>query len=523
MVPQPVARCINALMTGPGAESPLTGGDAVNLVNDVRLWVGVVLLAATVVACGASDQPAVSSPWGGEAGHFFEGLSQVYAENDFYGVLDYYTTSAYVEKWRGDLRGGAVVPDLLRWNSGDLDHEILALHLSSDGALTLVRWPTTGELGAVISVIEQGLIAGETVFDLGVSLERSLRASPGTISTYEDLYAAYARAWSRKADDDLTRLYAPDARLHDPLAGIEVSGHDAISASGGPGRSVEVITAGDVGESNSSTNPAIYLGPSEYGQDPNRAVGVYRAIDDEGCAHQVAVVWLLEDGLIVDEHRYHELESFPDCVSGRLPEGWWTGLPPPPPRDEVVTGVMQTGGGQNVTVHNGSRRLEQVLLGGMQRFVDAEMDQPRFDVVTFEPSRSCVDRSGRVLQTTGSRGLFICIYESDLCPRGGPCDVAPLPVRLTVLHELAHVWMLDHVDDETRAQVLERTGRRRWQDDTGPWSERGVEYSADVIAWGLLDDAAPMVRIGNPTCDELTASFKLLTATDPLRADCTGT
>ena len=55
------------------------------------------------------------------------------------------------------------------------------------------------------------------------------------------------------------------------------------------------------------------------------------------------------------------------------------------------------------------------------------------------------------------------------------------------------------------------------------WSERGVEYSADVIAWGLLDDAAPMVRIGNRTCDELTASFKLLTATDPLRADCTGT
>ncbi|MCZ6736407.1 MAG: hypothetical protein O7B77_00330 [Actinobacteria bacterium] len=89
-------------------------------------------------------------------------------------------------------------------------------------------------------------------------------------------------------------------------------------------------------------------------------------------------------------------------------------------------------------------------------------------------------------------------------------------------HELAHVWMLDHVDDETWAQVLERAGRRRWQDDTVPWSERGVEYSADVIAWGLLDDADPMVRIGNRTCDELTASFKLLTATDPLRADCTG-
>ena len=54
--------------------------------------------------------------------------------------------------------------------------------------------------------------------------------------------------------------------------------------------------------------------------------------------------------------------------------------------------------------------------------------------------------------------------------------------------------MLDHVDDEARTQVLERAGCRRWQDDTVPWSERGVEYSADVIAWGLLDDAAPMAH-----------------------------
>jgi len=58
------------------------------------------------------------------------------------------------------------VAELLRWNSGDLDQEILGVYLSSQGALTMVSWDATNEMGAVVSTIHGGLIEAETVFDL---------------------------------------------------------------------------------------------------------------------------------------------------------------------------------------------------------------------------------------------------------------------------------------------------------------------------------------------------------------------
>jgi hypothetical protein len=52
-----------------------------------------------------------------------------------------------------------------------------------------------------------------------------------------------------------------------------------------------------------------------------------------------------------------------------------------------------------------------------------------------------------------------------------------------------------------------------------PWADRGVEYAADVIAWGLIEEPIDMVRIGRPSCDELSAAFRLLTMVEPLRSD----
>ena len=495
------------------------------VVNYLWRLVSAFLLAAVLGACGSSDRSAELPSWGSEATRFFEGLSLAYTENDFYGVLDFYDSSAFVEKWRGDLEGGASVPDLLRWNSGDLGQEILAVHLGSNGALTLVRWSSTAELGAIESLVDQDLITRETVFDHGYTLGRSLRASPGVVSQYEALYAAYAEAWSRGNGDDLTLLYAPDATVQDPLLGIEATGRDAIRASGAPGRAVDVTAAGEAGGDVSDRAPAVYLGPSEYGQDPRRAIGVYQVTDDRGCIRQVAVRWLFEDGLIVDEQRYQEVESFRRCAPDDPPAGWWTGLALPRPRDQVVTGVLRTPGGKDVIVHNGTPRLEELLQDGIKRFAEADMAEPRLDSVTFEPSRKCDGLSGRVLESGGSRDLFLCIYESEVCHGGESCTRAALSVRVAVLHELGHAWLLDHVGIETQTRLLDSTGRETWNGTEVSWARRGVEYAAEIVAWGLLEDANTMVRIGNPGCEELFASFRLLTGADPLRdeSDCIGT
>jgi len=78
--------------------------------------------------------------------------------------------------------------------------------------------------------------------------------------------------------------------------------------------------------------------------------------------------------------------------------------------------------------------------------------------------------------------------------------------------------ILDYVDHDTVDGILALSGRTAWDDLGVPWIERGVEYAADVIAWGLIDETLPMVRLGAPPCTELAAAFTQLTGA-PLASD----
>lgn len=79
-------------------------------------------------------------------------------------------------------------------------------------------------------------------------------------------------------------------------------------------------------------------------------------------------------------------------------------------------------------------------------------------------------------------------------------------------------WMLDNVEDETVDAALALSNRTTWDDLGVPWFDRGVEYSAKVVAWGLIEEALPMVRLGAPACTELAAAFAFLTGTHPAPA-----
>jgi hypothetical protein len=302
------------------------------------------------------------------------------------------------------------------------------------------------------------------------------------------------------------------AVISDPLNGLVIDGLDSITASGAPGTIVEPYSGWDTTETLS-----VFVGPVGYGQDPGRAVGVFDITDESGCVHRMAAVWRLEGGLITTEDRYHDVATYPDSHS-TTPEGWWTGLARPSPSDEVATGVLRTPAGREVQVYNGTPLLERVLQDAMARYNAAGIPEPRFDAVTFEPSRECIGRSGRLIQSEGLRNLFLCLFEIDLCPASGECQEPTLAVRGILLHELAHAWALDHIDDDLQSQFLELVGLEEWHpDDDLPWAEQGVEYSADVIAWGLLDKQTRMARIGSPSCQDLIAAFRLLTGVEPLQ------
>jgi hypothetical protein len=48
-----------------------------------------------------------------------------------------------------------------------------------------------------------------------------------------------------------------------------------------------------------------------------------------------------------------------------------------------------------------------------------------------------------------------------------------------------------------------------------------VEFSAEVMAWGLLADPPRMARIGAPSCDVLLGAFRILTGANPAHDDDT--
>lgn len=492
-------------------------GTVLQKLRRLRLHLAGLALAIVAIACGPTEALQDPLPWGEEAASYFDELAVAYVANDYYGVLDFYTSDAYQERWRGAVRGGALVRDLLVWNSGDLGHEVIGTHLSPEGALNLIEWESAGGLSVVVSTIENGVITGETVYDHGAWLDAGLRSSPDVVSGYEALYRRYAEAWTDSRADDLRSIYSDEAVLRETLGGDAGRGVDSLIESGSSLERVDGIELSETVNTVGLSGPGIFLGPADYGIDPGRAVAIYNVTDGSDCSRQMAVVWQVSDGQIIDETRYEEVESFARCNLETLPDGWWTGLGLPPPSDEVVTGVVLTEQGHELEVRNGTPLLEELLLAGLDRFGRAGLDEPRFDSVIFEPSRRCEQRSGRLIQDEFSRELFLCLFDTDLCPGRSNCTAPTLGVRSAVLHELAHAWIIDYVGATIRDQLLASTGREVWQDDGVPWPERGVEYAAEVITWGLLEETSPMVRIGRPSCEELTASFELLTGADSLR------
>lgn len=79
----------------------------------------------------------------------------------------------------------------------------------------------------------------------------------------------------------------------------------------------------------------------------------------------------------------------------------------------------------------------------------------------------------------------------------------PDPVTVGILHELGHAWLLDHADQELHAKVPDSSGRAVWADEGVAWIDRGVEYAAAVLSWGLADEAIGLERLGDPPCGQL--------------------
>ena len=148
----------------------------------------------------------------------------------------------------------------------------------------------------------------------------------------------------------------------------------------------------------------------------------------------------------------------------------------------------------------------------LARFEAAGLELPSLTIVFHDDYQSCGMREG-VLRIAGEN---VTIDE---------CQNDPSRSRRSLLHELAHAW--DHVggsiDTDTRLDFLTLRGLRSWDDDDLPWNQRGEEQTAEIIAWGLMHQPAPIpTSVGDHGAQDtlsLATAFILLTGIRPLFGD----
>jgi hypothetical protein len=100
-------------------------------------------------------------------------------------------------------------------------------------------------------------------------------------------------------------------------------------------------------------------------------------------------------------------------------------------------------------------------------------------------------------------------HRIDIC--GFNWDRFLVTPRKVILHELAHVWVHENLDQDARQQFLDLRGLEVWQDSHAQWAEQGQEHAAEIMAWGLMDEEISMTSIGETDKSQLAEVFEFLT------------
>lgn len=167
------------------------------------------------------------------------------------------------------------------------------------------------------------------------------------------------------------------------------------------------------------------------------------------------------------------------------------------------------GAPQRISIVSGSANQIEDAQWALSRFHAAGIELPSLQIILHDTYEACGNREG-VLRIAGER---VEIHE---------CERDRSKSRRSLLHELAHAW--DHVaggiSQQRRARFLDARNLSSWDEDGLPWQERGEEQAAEIIAWGLMLEPAPIpTRVGDHGPQDeslLAAAFEILTGGPPL-------
>lgn len=351
----------------------------------------------------------------------------------------------------------------------------------------------------------------------------------------------YVQVWSTGDPDLVGELYVDGAVVNDRVRMVTAEGRAAVAALAKQSAApmgllplVEMVPASviDSDPFPDPSTPAVFfdMDPDPQGQLSEVWVPVRSQADCPGAA--IVALTVDQRQRVLAERRFPALVSLRACADpDDLAQGLWTGRDLPLPFGERVTGVFESEAGP-VEIRNGSPGTDALIGWAFDKFTQAGLPAPTVSAIRFDPfDERCEDARGYATWADGTTEILICFdsagigppQPSDLDDPTAEADPAPTPRRgPLLLHELGHAWIVSHTDQATRDAATAHVGASSWNDKRDAWDDRGAEWAAETIAWGLLDPAGTPTNLGSPPCPLMRSSFGILTGAEPL-TDCTPT
>lgn len=148
---------------------------------------------------------------------------------------------------------------------------------------------------------------------------------------------------------------------------------------------------------------------------------------------------------------------------------------------------------------DGTDEQREIGYWALGRYEEAGLDLPPLDIRFHETREPCKGASGLAASDGSRRVAHIC---------------QPNNIPRVVLHELAHIWTDEYVDEATRDAFVELRGAKSWATE-GDWPERGFEHASEIIMWALLDQQVILfASLGDRDPATLAAHYQFLTGFD---------
>jgi hypothetical protein len=173
----------------------------------------------------------------------------------------------------------------------------------------------------------------------------------------------------------------------------------------------------------------------------------------------------------------------------------------------IVTAVILSLSGpaaRTVTVVGEINPLESTTLDwALDRYETAGISLPPF-TIEFAGPDGCNGSTAIAIQSEPMPQVIMCAELT---------TSKDLVLKRTMLHEIAHIWAAEAIDQATKASFLTLRGLETWGSRDVPWHERGSEQAAEIMTWALIDRELLMATLADHDPDDLAAGYELLTGT----------